>query len=50
MFDYETLRNFAASWGMLYFAAMFAVAVAYALWPSKQHTFDMAARMPLNED
>jgi cytochrome c oxidase cbb3-type subunit IV len=50
MLDYETLRNFAASWGMLYFAALFVVAVAYALWPSKQQTFDKAARMPLSED
>jgi cytochrome c oxidase cbb3-type subunit 4 len=50
MFDYETLRSFAAVWGTLYFAVMFAVAVAYALAPSKQRTFDEAARMPLNED
>jgi cytochrome c oxidase cbb3-type subunit 4 len=50
MFEYETLRSFAASWGMLYFAILFAVAMAYALAPSKQRTFDEAARMPLNED
>ena len=24
--------------------------VAYALWPSKQASFDAAARLPLNED
>jgi len=28
----------------------FLLIVAYALWPSKQASFDAAARLPLNED
>ena len=46
----ESLSAFAASWGSLYFALMFVIAVAYALWPSKKSLFDRASRMPLSED
>jgi cbb3-type cytochrome oxidase subunit 3 len=28
----------------------FLLIVAYALWPSRQASFDAAARLPLNED
>jgi len=50
MFTYENLRDFAAVWGSLYFAVMFAAAVAYALWPANKDRFDEAARMPSRED
>jgi cytochrome c oxidase cbb3-type subunit IV len=50
MFSYESLRNFAAVWGSLYFALMFVAAVAYALWPSNKQRFDEAAKMPSRED
>jgi cytochrome c oxidase cbb3-type subunit 4 len=46
----ESLSAFAASWGSIYFAVMFVIAVAYALWPSKRDLFDHAARLPLIED
>jgi cytochrome c oxidase cbb3-type subunit 4 len=46
----ESLSAFAASWGSIYFALMFLIAVAYALWPSKKTLFDHASRMPLSED
>lgn len=46
---YETLSSFAQTGGLIYFVVMFAVALTYALWPSKQSTFDAAARMPLEE-
>jgi cytochrome c oxidase cbb3-type subunit 4 len=46
----ESLSAFAASWGSIYFAVMFVIAVAYALWPSKRDLFDHAARLPLTED
>ena len=50
MATYQTLREFAATWGSLYFAAIFFVAVAYALWPSKSKSFEEAANIPLIED
>ena len=46
----ESLSAFAASWGSIYFALMFLIAVAYALWPSKKTLFDHASRIPLSED
>jgi cytochrome c oxidase cbb3-type subunit 4 len=50
MLSYESLRNFAAVWGSLYFALMFAVAIAYALWPANKERFEDAARIPSRED
>lgn len=46
---YEDVLAFAQSWGAVYFIVMFAVAFAYALWPSNQAGFRKAARMPLEE-
>ena len=50
MSSYQYWREFAASWGSLYFAAIFIIAIAYALWPSKRKTFDEAANIPLIVD
>ena len=50
MTDYHFWREFAATWGSLYFAAIFFVALVYAMWPSKQKSFDGAAQIPLIED
>jgi len=47
---YKTLAEFAQTWGLLYFAVLFAAAVAYAMWPSRKQQFDAAARVPLRED
>ena len=47
---YETLSSFAQTWGLLFFIAMFAVALFYALRPKHQDKFDAAARMPLEDD
>jgi len=44
------LTKFAQTWGLAYFMVIFAVALAYALWPSRRQQFDEAARMPLRED
>lgn len=46
---YETLSSFAQTGGLIYFVAVFAGALAYALWPRNQETFDAAARLPLSE-
>jgi cytochrome c oxidase cbb3-type subunit 4 len=47
---YRALAEFAQSWGLLYFVAVFLLVLAYALWPSRQREFDEAARVPLRED
>lgn len=48
--NYNDLSSFAQTWGLLYFVLMFAVAVAYALWPSNKDIFKSAASLPLEED
>jgi cytochrome c oxidase cbb3-type subunit 4 len=47
---YRALSEFAQTWGLAYFVAVFLVVLAYALWPWRQKQFDEAARMPLRED
>ncbi len=47
---YEELAEFAQTWGMLYFLAVFVATMSYALWPSRQQQFDESARVPLRED
>jgi len=47
---YEDVLAFAQSWGAVYFMAMFAVALAYALWPSNRKRFQDAAQIPLEDD
>jgi cytochrome c oxidase cbb3-type subunit 4 len=46
---YETLSNFAQTWGLVIFVLLFGGVLVYALWPRNQAKFDRAARMPLNE-
>ncbi|MBS0248630.1 MAG: cbb3-type cytochrome c oxidase subunit 3 [Proteobacteria bacterium] len=47
---YQAVAEFAQRWGLIYFVAIFAMVLAYALWPSRQKQFDEAARIPLQED
>lgn len=47
--NYENLSSFAQTWGLLYFVAMFGVALAYALWPSNKDKFKAAAMTPLQD-
>jgi cytochrome c oxidase cbb3-type subunit IV len=47
---YQMLAEFAQTWGLAYFVAVFLVVLAYALWPSRQRQFDDAARIPFRED
>jgi cytochrome c oxidase cbb3-type subunit 4 len=48
--DYQTVANFAESWGLAFLMVMFAIAVLYALWPSNKDKFDKAAQLPLQDD
>ena len=47
---YHALAEFAQTWGLAYFVAVFMVVLAYALWPSRKQQFEDAARTPLWED
>ena len=47
---YRALAEFAQTWGLAYFVAVFVVVLMYALWPSRQRQFDEDARIPLRED
>ena len=47
---YKFLAEFAQTWGLAYFVAVFLAVVAYALWPSNKTKFDRAGRIPLRED
>ena len=47
---YYALAEFARSWGLVYLVALFAGAVAYALWPGNAAKFAQAARLPLEEE
>lgn len=48
--SYRFFAEFAQTWGLLYFVAVFLAVLAYALWPSRQRQFDETARLPLRED
>jgi len=47
---YLALAEFAQTWGLVYFVAVFVVVLTYALWPSRQRQLDEDARIPLRED
>ena len=47
---YRFLAEFAQTWGLAYFVAIFAFALLYALLPSRKRQFEEAARIPLQED
>jgi cytochrome c oxidase cbb3-type subunit 4 len=50
METYTSLAAFAQSFGVLYFMAIFAGVLAYAMWPKNGRRFDDAAHLPLRED
>jgi cytochrome c oxidase cbb3-type subunit 4 len=45
----EEISRLAGTWGLVYMMAIFAIAVAYALWPSNRAKFERAARLPLED-
>ena len=48
--EYQTLANFAQTWGLVGFVALFGLVLFYALKPSNKKKFDEAARIPLEKD
>jgi len=47
---YQAVAEFAQTWGLVYFAVIFALVLVYALRPSRKAQFDHDARIPLRED
>ena len=50
MFEYNELANFAQTWGLLYFVAIFIGILVYVMWPKNKKRFNDAANIPLRED
>ena len=48
--DYETLRQMADSWGLLYLVLVFVGVVLFTFRPSAKRRYDAAAKIPLKED
>jgi cytochrome c oxidase cbb3-type subunit IV len=47
---YDSVREFVASFGTIYFGTLFTIALVYALLPSRRKQFEEAAQIPLRED
>jgi cytochrome c oxidase cbb3-type subunit 4 len=47
---YESISHLVQTGGLLYFTALFAVVLVYALRPKSRAKFDAAAKIPLRED
>ena len=48
--DYETLRQFADSWGLLFLVIVFLACVGFAFRPGSKKKYEDAAKIPLRED
>ena len=48
--DYQTLRTFADSWGLLFMVIVFVSVVAYTFRPGSKKEADKIAKIPLKED
>lgn len=46
---YETVAQFAQQGGLIYFGAIFACGVGYALWPRNRAAFKHLASLPLQD-
>lgn len=50
MSDYETMRHFADSWGLLFMTVIFLGVVLYTLRPGSRKTHDDIADIPFRHD
>lgn len=48
--DYETLRHFADTWGLVALALLFLGIVAFVFRPGARRKYDEDAQIPLKED
>ncbi|MDY8109827.1 cbb3-type cytochrome c oxidase subunit 3 [Fulvimarina sp. 2208YS6-2-32] len=49
-FDYQALRTFADSWGLLYMLAIFLIVVVVAFRPGSRSIAQDAANIPFREE
>jgi len=47
---FQDVSSLSQSWGLVFLAIMFLVAVAYALWPTNKDKFDKAAKRALDKE
>ena len=47
---YDLVSNFAQSWGLLYFVAVFAFVVFFVMRPSQRDRYEDAGNIPFRED
>lgn len=48
--DYNTLREFADSWGLLYLFILFIAIVLYVFRPGAKKSYEEQGKIPLKED
>ncbi len=48
--DYNTFRQFADSWGLLYLFIVFIAVIVYVYRPGSKKIADEVAKIPLEED
>ncbi len=48
--DYESLRHFADSWGLVYLFVLFLAVVFFAFRPGSKKIYEEHAKIPLKED
>lgn len=48
--EYENLRQFADSWGLVYLHALFVIAILFTFRPGSRRHANDAAQIPLKED
>ena len=48
--DYQTLRTFADSWGLLFMVVVFVAVVIYTFRPGSKKEADKIAQIPLKDD
>ncbi len=49
-FDYQTMRTFADSWGLIYMVAVFVAVVVWVMRPGARKAGEDAASIPFKED
>lgn len=48
--DYNDMRHFADSWGLVYLLVIFIAVIVFVFRPGSRRRYEEAARIPLKED
>ncbi len=49
-FDYQSMRTFADSWGLVYMVVVFLLVIAWVFRPGARKRSEDASRIPFKED